>query len=306
MPKPELNLRTWTISRLNHDLPAFIIDRQTRNLSPRTIDFYREKLTHFVRYCRQSGIDSLENLTAHHLRLYLIALRDDGHNPGGRHAHYRAVKTWLRWYESEYEPTNWRNPIEKVPAPKVPQEPLEPVSLPAIKQLLATCKPRTYIGDRDKAIILALLDTGCRASEFVAIDVADLDMQTGAAIIRHGKGGKARAVFFGAKARRAVMRYLRHGIAGPLWQTRTHTRLTYGGLRAMMRRRAKVAGIAAPSLHSFRRAFAINSLRNGIDVISLQRILGHSDLSVIKRYLAQTTDDLAKAHSATSPVDRML
>jgi len=103
-----------------------------------------------------------------------------------------------------------------------------------------------------------------------------------------------------------VMRYLRHGIDGALWQTGQRTRLTYSGLRQIMRKRAKRAGIAAPSLHSFRRAFAINSLRNGIDIISLQRILGHSDLSVIQRYLAQTTDDLAKAHSATSPVDKML
>ncbi len=67
----------------------------------------------------------------------------------------------------------------------------------------------------------------------------------------------------------------------------------YEGLLA---RRAKQAGMPAPALHSFRRAFAINMLRAGVDVFSLQKLMGHADLQVMRRYLAQTTDDIAQAH----------
>ena len=68
-----------------------------------------------------------------------------------------------------------------------------------------------------RAMLLALLDTGCRASEFVALDVQDVNMATGAVIIRSGKGGKFRTAFMGASTRRDVRRRLRHGTgdAGP-------------------------------------------------------------------------------------------
>jgi site-specific recombinase XerD len=68
-------------------------------------------------------------------------------------------------------------------------------------------------------------------------------------------------------------------------------------------RHAKLAGVDIPSPHDFRRAFAINMLRAGVDVFSLQKLMGHADLQVLRRYLAQTTDDIAKAHRIGSPVD---
>jgi site-specific recombinase XerD len=80
-------------------------------------------------------------------------------------------------------------------------------------------------------------------------------------------------------------------------------RLECGGLRGVLGRRAKQAGVYEPSLHSFRRAFAINMLRAGADIFSLQKLMGHADLQVLRRYLAQTTDDRAQAHRIGSPMD---
>ena len=62
--------------------------------------------------------------------------------------------------------------------------------------------------------------------------------------------------------------------------------------------------VTIPSLHSFQRTFALNLLRAGVDIISLEKLMGHDDLQVLCRYLAQTTDDIAKAHWIGSPVDR--
>ncbi len=71
-------------------------------------------------------------------------------------------------------------------------------------------------------------------------------------------------------------------------------------------RRAEAAGVPVPSLHAFRRSFALLSLRAGMDVYSLQRLMGHADLSVLRRYLAQTEEDLRRAHERCSPVDSLL
>jgi integrase/recombinase XerD len=80
--------------------------------------------------------------------------------------------------------------------------------------------------------------------------------------------------------------------------------MTYSGLRGIIRRRAHDAGLKAePSLHDFRRAFAINMLRSGVDVFALQKLMGHADLQVLRRYLAQTNQDIQAAHMRGSPVD---
>ena len=92
----------------------------------------------------------------------------------------------------------------------------------------------------------------------------------------------------------------------PLWVSVQGNRLTYWGLRQVIRRRAEKAGVPAPSLHSFRRAFALLCLRNGADVYSLQKLMGHSDLSVLRRYLKQTEDDLRATHEKHGPVDNWL
>jgi site-specific recombinase XerD len=75
------------------------------------------------------------------------------------------------------------------------------VSLPGFRALLATCERRTFTGDRDRAMLLALLDTGARASEFLALDTCDVNLSSGAVIIRQAKGGKWRSVFLGASSR---------------------------------------------------------------------------------------------------------
>ncbi len=294
---------------LAQDVAAFLTDRQARGLSPRTVAFYRDELRHFREWAQAQGVTETLAITPDLLRRYFLALSQT-RNPGGAHAAYRTLRAFLRWYEREYEPQGWSNPIRKVQAPKVPREPLDPVPLPDLQAMLQTCERRTFAGDRDRAMLLALLDTGCRASEFLALDVGDVNLATGAVLVRAGKGRKARTVFLGAKARRELLRYLRHRPAAapsdPLWVTAQGTRLTYAGLRQVVRRRAEAAGVPVPSLHAFRRSFALLSLRAGMDVYSLQRLMGHADLSVLRRYLAQTEEDLRRAHERCGPVDSLL
>jgi integrase/recombinase XerD len=128
--------------------------------------------------------------------------------------------------------------------------------------------------------------------------------------VRRGKGRKARIVFIGAKARKALLAYLRHRPTArpcdPLWIAEDGHRLAYSGLVSIVRRRAVQAGVPRPSLHSFRRGFAILSHRAGADVLQLQRLLGHSDLSVLRRYLRLEEDDLRRAHERSGPVDNLL
>lgn len=103
-----------------------------------------------------------------------------------------------------------------------------------------------------------------------------------------------------------ILKQLRQDTSPALWVTKMGTQLTYDSLREIIRRRARKANVKDPALHSFRRAFALMSLRAGMDVYSLQRLMGHSDLLVLRRYLAQTEADLHEAHKKAGPVDRLI
>lgn len=204
-------------------------------------------------------------------------------------------------------PDNWKNPIHKVTAPSVPQNIIASVPLDDVRALLATCNENTFFDKRDKGILFFLLDTGARAQELCNVDLEDLEINTGKVVIRHGKGDKARIVYIGKTAMKAMRGYLRlreNHQASALFVSKTNERLTYDGLRQMLQRHSKTAGLKKePTLHDFRRAFAVNMLNNGSDIFSLQRLMGHADISILRRYLAQTTEDIRNAHEKASPVE---
>jgi integrase/recombinase XerD len=232
----------------------------------------------------------------------------DTRGPGGVHAAYRTIKVFLRWWKNETDLESWKNPIEKVTPPKVDKTPKEGISMENIEMLLETCD-KSFLGSRDRAIILALVDSGLRRAEFIALNIADVNMNNGSVFVRHGKGNKPRTSFFGNKCLREITRYLRHRENvkkdDPLWVTQSGERLSYDGLRQMIRRRCEEIGIEEPGLHSFRRTFALQSLRNGCDIYSLMRMMGHESPETLQRYIKQTHEDIARAHDQSSPADNI-
>ncbi|MBE3068130.1 MAG: phage integrase N-terminal SAM-like domain-containing protein, partial [Chloroflexi bacterium] len=154
-------------------LEAFLIDRKASGLANGTLRFYRQKIKLFSDYCDALTVKQIGQITPSFLRQYLLYLEETGHNAGGRHAAFRLLRAFFLWYEDEVEPQRWSNPIRKVKAPKVPIEPLEPVSFETVTQIIKACPHNTFTGDRDAAILLCLLDTGARVSEFLSVNLDD-------------------------------------------------------------------------------------------------------------------------------------
>lgn len=292
-------LETW--------VDAFMMDRKAQNMAKGTLYYYGWRLKEFLRYCETREVKRITQIDPTLLREFLILLQDKGHNPGGVHMYYRIIKAFLRWWEFEVEPDNWKNPIRKVKAPKNPIVPLNPVNVEDVRKMIDVCPKDTFFGTRDRAIMLCLLDTGMRANELCSINLEDINLITGEIHILVGKGRKSRYAFLGTKARKAVRSYLKFHPANiePLWLNREKERLEYWLLVGIMRRRAKEANVPHPALHAFRRWFALTCLRAGMDAFSLQELMGHADLQVLKRYLKQTSPDLMKAHHKASPVDSL-
>lgn len=289
-------------------LESFLFDRKAAGLRATTISFYSDKLATFLGFITSREIKFIEQLTANDLREFLVWLETTGHNPGGVSAHYRACKTFLNWLDFEDMPANgWKNPIVKVKAPRVDIQPLDPIDMESVEKLVNVCG-RKPMDLRDKAIFLFLFDTGVRASELIELDTMDVNMVTGSVLIKRSKNRHSRTVFLAKTARKALRAYLRtrSDTNTALFVSDEHERLTYWGLRGLLTRKAAKAHLERFwSPHAFRRGSALAHLRAGIDVFSLQLLMGHSDLQVLRRYLQQSDEDLRQAHARTSPTDRL-
>jgi len=285
----------------------FLLDRQARNQTPSTLGWYRRCVSMFGAFLRAQGVGSVEDVTAAHVRRFIVQLSEN-HTPGGVVTVYTGVRAFLRWYIEEYPRPGW-NPLAKVKAPKRPKEVLPPLSLSHFQAMVDSCPRRTFAGDRDRALLMLLLDTGTRHQELTDLLIGDVDLNNGQVLVRSGKGRKGRAVFIGAKTRRALLAYYRHRESLDsdlaLWVKRDGDALTKSGIRQIVRRAAGRAGVDVPGMHEFRRAFAINSLRNGMDVATLQRLLGHSSIETVNRYLALVEDDLQAASAKYGVVDSL-
>jgi excisionase family DNA binding protein len=292
-PLSETPLAGHPVTALVED---YIADCEAGGLRPNTIRLYRRYLAEFVAYLDSIGAQEIH---ARSIRAFIAGL-GDSHTPAGVHTYWRTIKTFCRFLLRE-EVLD-RNPFDRLRTPRLDWSPKDPLSLDDFAALLSACGD-DMLGLRDKSLLLALLDSGMRSGEAVALNVGDVDLTTGKVAIRTSKSRRGRTVFIGAETRAALAVYLATrevpGLGEPLWMS-CHAgwvqanlvrgvvhdgRLTYAGLRMVIRRRAALAGIPTPPMHAFRRGFAVQMHANGADLLSISRMMGHASLPLLERYI---------------------
>lgn len=226
------------------------------------------------------------------------------------------------WAWAEAEDLTPENIMRRVPPPKPEDVEVKPYTKEEITRLLEACRYNKEYGrpgarttanartttNRDKALIMVLLDTGVRAGELCAFDVGDCDMRERRLFVREGKGSKERYVYFSARTAMTLQRYLngredKRDKQAPLFATTQQTRLSQSGLLQFIKRAGDRADVPGATVHRFRHTFAIEALRNGLNAFVLQRLLGHSSIDMVKRYIALAEVDLQQGHFHASPVD---
>lgn len=290
---------------LSFAVESFLIDCQARRLTKKTLEYYGKNLRTFTRYLTEKRVESVEALTVHDCRQFMLALRKKEYSAQYQHNIYRSIRTFFNFCVSEGIITE--SPLTKMRAPKLPTHEITAFSADEIKSILKACET-----ERDRAICLVLLDSGLRLSELLKLNVGDVNLATGAIKVKEGKGQKDRTVYIGAKSRRQVHRYLteRDPAPGPnsalfIGMRRPVHRLTVSGITQMMGKLADITKIDHCSCHTFRRTFAINCLRNGMNVYALAKLMGHADIQMLNRYLKIQQHDLADAHSEFGVVDHL-
>jgi site-specific recombinase XerD len=312
-------VRAPSLGRL---VDGYLITLRSEGKSPHSVAYYQRLLNNFLWWCDEQCIPKdVEVITAAHIRNFLLYIRMEPVRWGGRStssrrpassrtvAHYHgALRTFYNWLINEGLASG--SPLETVKPPKVQEKVIQPLTPDDIRRLLDQCDGKTALGSRNRAIILLFFDTGMRLSELANLIVPDIDFERGAILIREGKGQKQRIVHMGSYCQKAVWRWVtifRESSTNSLFVNREGQPLQARAVQSLIKRsctRASVAGNGG--CHRLRHTFSIEFLRAGGDLMSLQYLLGHSSLEMVKRYLASlNADDAARAHQRFSSADNM-
>jgi integrase/recombinase XerD len=195
--------------------------------------------------------------------------------------------------------------------PRVPQTIIETFTDDQLEALLSAPDGRRWIGIRDRALLLTLLYTLCRVSELVGLNAEDVDLK-GRTIRVMGKSRIQRELPLGKATCQALARYfgalddLRPG--DPFFISCRGRRLSRWYAREVIAdygRRAGNEGVRC-SPHTLRHTGAKRFILAGGDVFTLQKLLGHSSLTIVRRYVQLASTDVALQHERFSPVDSLL
>lgn len=277
--------------------------------SPATLKTYGDGLRAYLLWCADQQADALVRTS---LRAWVANLLDTGAKPATARSRQLAVRRFTAWLTEEGEID--ADPFIGVKAPKLDTHVIEPLTEDQLRALLKACTPpagaehgQMLRHRRDEAILRLMLETGARAGEVVALDVADVDLTAGTAIVRRGKGGKGRVVPFGPHTAKAIDRYkrlrTRHRLADtpPMWLGDRGKAFSYDALHKTLGERARAAGISGFHPHLLRHTAAHRWLAAGGSEGGLMAVAGWTRPDMLMRYTraqasARAAEEASRLH----------
>ncbi len=272
---------------------------QVGEVSRSTTTWYGHLLRSFAEF---SGPVSVSEIRPATLRAYRAQLLERGLSEHYVHGHQRAIRRLFSWLVSEGVLD--RNVALDVPLVRLPAQPPKALADDDLDRLLDRLPSEDV---RDRAIIMLLADTGCRVGGLCSLTLDSLDLPNQCATVIE-KGNRGRRVYFGDVTAEVLGLYLAVRPAGQsdaLFLSKSGTALTTNGVRLMLERVGKRAGVKGRvNAHSFRHAFARSFLRNGGNLATLARLLGHTPGSPVtaKYYAVWDDQELQEFHRRYSPL----
>ncbi len=226
-------------------------------------------------------------MSAYDIRFYLGEVKARGCKNSTVENQRANISAFFQWmYKEEVIE---RNPCEKIRAVKIEKEIRLPFTAVEIDNLRMACKRPV-----DRAIIETMLSSGIRCEEMCNLKISDVDFDRKTIRIRRGKGGKDRIVYISDVAAAHIRTYLekRKETCDYLFASRTGGNYTKRGVQDLVKRIGEKAGVENVHPHRFRRTFATEARRRGMDIHTISKLMGHSNIATTERYIYTADDQL--------------
>lgn len=309
-----------TCADLARLLEAFFTDRliNQRQASPHTIASYRDTFRLLLQFAQQRlhkapSALSLEDFKAPFIAAFLDHLeKDRGNSARTRNVRLAAIHSFFRYVALE-EPTRSAM-IQRVlamPTKRYDRKPLEFLTQEEVDAIVAAPDMATWLGRRDRTLLLVDAQTGLRVSELIGLQCQNVVLGTGAHVRCHGKGRKDRCTPLSDEAAATIREWLRErngNPTDPLFPSSRGGPLSRDAVEYLLKKHVATARQECPSLrkkhvstHVLRHSKAMDLLQHGADRTAIALWLGHESVETTQIYLHSSLELKRKALAKAAP-----
>jgi integrase/recombinase XerD len=296
---------------------SFTEHLKVKNYSPQTVRPYSSQLRGFLDHLTGIGITDVRAVTKNLLQDYQASITEEKISRGLGFSfvasRIRAVKRFFEYLEQSGHILI--NPAEHIKEPqKESRLPRVVLTEEEAHRILDQPNLGTAVGIRDRAVLEVLYSTGIRLEEITNLTIFDCDLQGGLLRVNKGKGSKDRVVPLGKHAVRFLKEYITNVRPSHTIMNKKLTTLFVNQWGAPLSKqiidiivrtyakRARIAKHVTP--HTFRHTFATELVRNGADIVSVSKMMGHSDVRITQVYIRVAGIEVKNTHSESHPREK--
>lgn len=287
----------------------FLLDQKSKGNSDKTLVYYRSCFDHFSEFFGDNFL--IENLTPILLKRFVLHLANTEISSISVQSYIRGIRAFLNWlYNEDYIENDL---CLKFKLPKASRKVIDVLSDDEVSRILASLSGSDWLSIRNKLIICLMLDCGLRLNEVVTLKTYNVKLKDRYLIVT-GKGNKQRFVPFGNATYNSLISYFNviqsagsqeYLLIKVSASECGFEQITEATIKNMFRRLRSRSGVHRLYPHLLRHTFATRYLENGGNIYTLQVILGHSSLEMVKKYLHLASSRIRADFPRFSPLDNI-
>ncbi len=295
--------------KLSEAVSEFILEQRIRGNSSATVEYYTFVLKYFFDY---AGDIETSDITLVLCKNYCLSLMECDVRSVTVQSYVRGLRSFLKWiYDNELTD---QNICVKFKLPKATKKVIEVLSVEEIKRVFDAIYGDTWLASRNKLIVALMLDSGLRRHEVVSLKLTSVNLSDRYIVVEQGKGDKQRVVPFGFRTAEFMKNYIAATSfckkRDPLFIKESNNKNGYEAvtdvtIKQLFRKLKTRSGVVKIRPHILRHTFATYYLENGGNIYTLQSILGHTSLEMVKRYLHLANSRIRRDFPKYSPLDNL-
>jgi tyrosine recombinase XerC len=277
-----------------------------KNYSKNTIKSYKEDLYQFLKFLQEEGIKDFEKVEYEHFIKFIGKLKLSNYKEKTIARKVASLKSFYKFLFSTKDIK--KNPCLLLTSPKVPEKLPDFLTYDEILKLLNVSGKDTWQFLRYKTILELLYSTGIRVGEIANLKIDDINFVDEVIKVR-GKGKKERIVPFGKYALNCLMKYIEkrpNKKERYLFLNKYGKRLTERSIERIVKKYSLISGInKRVTPHTLRHTFATHLLEKGVDLRTVQELLGHERITTTQIYTHLTVEKLKEFYDKFHPRNKL-